>query len=344
MVTAMKKTVCFGEIMLRLNPPGYLRIKQADVFEASYAGGEANVAVSLANYGDEAKFVTKLPNNDLSEKVLRELRGYGVDVSHIVKGGERLGVYFVEKGAAQRPSKVIYDRKHSSIAKADAADFNWEEIFASAGWFHFTGITPALSDSLADICLTACQEAKKQGVTVSCDLNYRKNLWSSEKAGTVMGRLMKYVDVCIANEEDAEKVFGIRPADNNVEGGKINKEGYVDVARELSRRFGCSRVAITLRESISANDNRWSAMLYENDAASFSKSYLIHIVDRVGGGDSFGGALIYALRNGYSQEKAIEFAAAASCLKHSVEFDFNQVTVDEVTALMNGDASGRVKR
>lgn len=344
MVIAMKKTVCFGEIMLRLNPPGYLRIKQANTFEASYAGGEANVAVSLANYGAAAEFVTKLPDNDLSEKVLRELRGYGVGVSHIVRGGERLGVYFVEKGASQRPSKVIYDRKHASIAEADAGDFDWEDIFASAGWFHFTGITPALSDSLADICLTACQEAHKRGIIISCDLNYRKNLWNSEKAGAVMSRLMEYVDVCIANEEDAEKVFGIRPADNNVEGGKINKKGYVDVARELSRRFGCRQVAITLRESISANDNRWSAMLYENDTVCFSKPYLIHIVDRVGGGDSFSGALIYALRSEYPQQKAIEFAAAASCLKHSVEYDFNQVCVEEVLALMNGDASGRVKR
>lgn len=330
--------------MMRLNPPGYLRVKQADTFEASYAGGEANVAVSLANYGLEAEFVTKLPKNDLSEAVLRQLRSYGVGVAHIAMGGERLGVYFVEKGASQRPSKVIYDRKGSSVATASEDDFNWEEIFADAGWFHFTGITPALSDSLADICLSACREAKKRGITVSCDLNYRKNLWSSEKAGEVMGELMQYVDVCIANEEDADKVFGIRPADNNVEAGKINREGYQDVARELSRRFGCRKVAVTLRESLSANDNQWSAMLYENETSCFSKKYMMHIVDRVGGGDSFGGALIYALQSGYSQQDAIEFAAAASCLKHSIEFDFNQVTVDEVLALMNGDASGRVKR
>lgn len=259
-------------------------------------------------------------------------------------GGERLGVYFVEKGAAQRPSKVIYDRKGSAIAMAAAGDFDWPAIFADADWFHFTGITPALSDALAAICLTACQEAKKRGVTVSCDLNYRKNLWSSEKAGVVMGELMRYVDLCIANEEDADKVFGIRPADNNVDAGRINREGYMDVARELCRRFNCRQVAVTLRESISANDNRWSAMLYEKERACFSRSYLMHIVDRVGGGDSFGGALIYALRDGYTQQEAIEFAAAASCLKHSIEFDFNQATVDEVLALINGDAIGRVKR
>ena len=341
---AMKKIVCFGEIMLRLNPPECLRIKQTDVFEASYAGGEANVAVSLANYGAETAFVTKLPDNDLAERALRELRSYGVDVSRIVRGGERLGVYFVEKGASQRPSKVIYDRRHSAIAEAAPGEFDWDAIFAGAGWFHFTGITPALSDALADTCLAACRKAKEHGMTVSCDLNYRGKLWSPEKAASVMGPLMEYVDVCIANEEDAEKVFGIRPADNNVENGRINRAGYVDVARELCRRFPCRQVAVTLRESISASDNRWSAMLYADGAACFSKSYLIHIVDRVGSGDSFGGALIYALGSGYSQQDAVEFAAAASCLKHTVAYDFSQATVDEVQALVDGDASGRVKR
>lgn len=340
----MKKTVCFGEIMMRLNPPGYLRIKQTNTFEASYAGGEANVAVSLANYGLPVEFVSKLPKNDISEAVMRQLRGYSVDVSHMAMGGERLGVYFVEKGASQRSSKVIYDRKYSSISAASQEDFDWDEIFRDAGWFHFTGITPALSQDLAEICVTACKEAKKLGVKISCDLNYRKNLWSSEEAGRVMGNLMSYVDVCIANEEDADKVFGIRPADNNVDAGKINHAGYEDVAKALRDRFGCETVAITLRESISASDNKWSAMLYQEGNACFSKTYNIHIVDRVGGGDSFGGALIYALQSGYSQQDTIEFAAAASCLKHSIEFDFNQVTVDEVTSLMNGDASGRVKR
>ena len=340
----MKKTVCFGEIMMRLNPPGYLRIKQTNTFEASYAGGEANVAVSLANYGLPVEFVSKLPKNDISEAVMRQLRGYSVDVSHMAMGGERLGVYFVEKGASQRSSKVIYDRKYSSISAASQEDFDWDEIFRDAGWFHFTGITPALSQDLAEICVTACKEAKKLGVKISCDLNYRKNLWSSEEAVRVMGNLMSYVDVCIANEEDADKVFGIRPADNNVDAGKINHAGYEDVAKALRDRFGCETVAITLRESISASDNKWSAMLYQEGNACFSKTYNIHIVDRVGGGDSFGGALIYALQSGYSQQDTIEFAAAASCLKHSIEFDFNQVTVDEVTSLMNGDASGRVKR
>ena len=275
---------------------------------------------------------------------MRQLRGYSVDVSHMAMGGERLGVYFVEKGASQRSSKVIYDRKYSSISAASQEDFDWDEIFRDAGWFHFTGITPALSQDLAEICVTACKEAKKLGVKISCDLNYRKNLWSSEEAGRVMGNLMSYVDVCIANEEDADKVFGIRPADNNVDAGKINHAGYEDVAKALRDRFGCETVAITLRESISASDNKWSAMLYQEGNACFSKTYNIHIVDRVGGGDSFGGALIYALQSGYSQQDTIEFAAAASCLKHSIEFDFNQVTVDEVTSLMNGDASGRVKR
>ena len=340
----MKKTVCFGEIMMRLNPPGYLRIKQTNTFEASYAGGEANVAVSLANYGIPAEFVSKLPKNDISEAVLRQLRGYGVDVSHMAMGGERLGVYFVEKGASQRPSKVIYDRKYSSISTASREDFDWDAIFCDAGWFHFTGITPALSKGLAEICVTACEEAKKRGIKISCDLNYRKNLWSSEEAGRVMGQLMSYVNVCIANEEDADKVFGIRPADNNVDAGRINRAGYENVAKALCDRFGCEKVAITLRESISANDNKWSAMLYQDGKACFSRAYNIHIVDRVGGGDSFGGALIYALQSGYSQQNAIDFAAAASCLKHSIEFDFNQVTVDEVVSLMHGDSSGRVKR
>lgn len=340
----MKKTVCFGEIMMRLNPPGYLRIKQATTFESSYAGGEANVAVSLANYGLPAVFVSKLPQNDLSESCLRSLRGYGVDVSKISFGGDRLGLYFVEKGASQRPSKVIYDRKGSSIATAVQSDFDWNNIFEDAGWFHFTGITPALSDSLSDICTIACKEAKERGITISCDLNFRKNLWTSEKAGKVMGTLMQYVDVCIANEEDADKVFGIRPAENNVEAGNINREGYTDVARALCQRFGCGKVAVTLRESINANENNWSGMLYENGKACFSQKYSMRIVDRVGGGDSFGGALIYALQSGYSQQDVIEFAAAASCLKHSIPFDFNQVSVEEVQSLMNGDSSGRVKR
>ncbi len=340
----MKRVVCFGEIMGRLNPEGYLRIGQANKFELSFAGGEANAAVSLANYGLDAVFVTKLPDNELGKAVIKTLRGYNVNISEIVFGGERLGLYFVEKGASQRPSKVIYDRKYSSISTAKKEDFDWNRIFNGTNWFHFTGITPALSDDAASICNDACKVAKKKGITVSCDLNYRKNLWSSEKAQKIMGELMQYVDVCIANEEDAEKVFGIKADSTNVSIGKLNHKGYISVAKQLVDRFGFKKVAITLRGSISASDNNWAGMLYANGETWFSKNYLIHIVDRIGGGDSFGGALTYALILEYEPQRAIEFAVAASCLKQTIEFDFNQVTVAEIEKLLSGDVSGRVQR
>ncbi len=330
--------------MGRLNPEGYLRIGQANKFELSFAGGEANAAVSLANYGLDAVFVTKLPDNELGKAVIKTLRGYNVNISEIVFGGERLGLYFVEKGASQRPSKVIYDRKYSSISTAKKEDFDWNRIFNGTNWFHFTGITPALSDDAASICNDACKVAKKKGVTVSCDLNYRKNLWSSEKAQKIMGELMQYVDVCIANEEDAEKVFGIKAVSTNVSIGKLNHKGYISVAKQLVDRFGFKKVAITLRGSISASDNNWAGMLYANGETWFSKNYLIHIVDRIGGGDSFGGALTYALILEYEPQRAIEFAVAASCLKQTIEFDFNQVTVAEIEKLLSGDVSGRVQR
>jgi len=334
----MGKFVCFGEIMARLNPLGYLRVVQAEQLEISYAGGEANVAVSLANYGKDASFVTKLPDNDLTKSAMRKLRGYGVDVSDIVLGGDRMGIYFVEKGASQRASKVIYDRKYSSISMAKPEDFDWDKIFDGAEWFHFTGITPALSDEAAEVCLEACKKAKEKGVKVSCDLNYRNKLWSSEKAGQVMAGLMEYVDVAIGNEEDCEKVFGIKSEGTNVTGGSLSKEGYTVVAETLSKKFNIPTVAITLRSSLSASDNKWAGMLYVDGKSYFSKEYLVHIVDRVGGG------LIYALSSGYEPQKAIEFAVAASCLKHSIEHDFNEVTIDEVTKLMDGDGSGRVQR
>ncbi len=340
----MKKVVCFGEIMGRLNPEGYLRIGQAKKFELSFAGGEANVAVSLSNYGAESAFVTKLPDNDLSKSVIKDLRGYGVDISSIVYGGDRLGMYYVEKGASQRPSKVIYDRKYSAVSMAEKKDFDWDAILDGAGWFHFTGITPALSDNCVEICRDALIAAKEKGLTVSCDLNYRKNLWTSEKAGSVMADLMQYVDVCIANEEDAEKVFGIKAENTNVEGGSLDHDGYTEVAKKLIDRFGFKKVAITLRGSISASDNNWGAMLYDGEKSYFSKNYLIHIVDRVGGGDSFVGALLYGLVSEFDSQKVVDFAAAASCLKHTIEFDFNQVSVDEVEKLMSGDGSGRVQR
>lgn len=340
----MAKIVTFGEIMLRLCPEGYNRFVQVEALGATYGGGEANVAVSLANYGMDAAFVTKLPRHDIGQCAVNSLRRYGVDTGKIVRGGDRVGIYFLEKGASQRPSKVIYDRAHSSIAEASESDFDWDSIFDGCEWFHFTGITPALGDNVADICLAACKKAREKGITVSCDLNYRKNLWSTEKAGKVMGELTKYVDVCIANEEDADKVFGIKADNTDVTGGKLSHEGYKSVAKKLCDMFGCKKVAITLRGSISASDNNWAGMLYDGHDFCFSKNYLVHIVDRVGGGDSFGGGLIYALMNGYDTQGAIEFAVAASCLKHSVETDFNHVSVSEVTALAGGDGSGRVQR
>ncbi len=339
-----KKVVTFGEIMLRLAPMGYERFVQADAFGATFGGGEANVSVSLANFGMNTSFVTKLPTNEIGQCAVNSLRKYGVDTSEIVRGGERVGIYYLEKGASQRPSKVIYDRAGSAIAKADKKDFDWDKIFEGAGWFHFTGITPAISDELAEITEEACKAAKKKGIVISCDLNYRNKLWSKEKAGKTMEKLCKYVDVCIANEEDANDVFGIKAENSDVTKGSIDKEGYKSVASKLTERFGFSYVAITLRESISANDNRWAAMLYDGNDYYFSKKYDVHIVDRVGGGDSFGAGLIYSLMNGYDTKETIEFAVAASCLKHSIEGDFNFVSVDEVKKLAMGDGSGRVQR
>ena len=340
------KVVTFGEIMMRLQTPGHQRYIQAQNFEVEYGGGEANVAASIANYGGDACFVTKLPNNPIGEACLAQLRKYNICTKNIARGGERLGIYFCEKGASQRASNVVYDRAHSSIATATKDDFDWAKIFEGADWFHFTGITPALSDETAAICLEACQKAKEMGVKISCDLNFRKKLWTSEKAGQVMGELMKYVNVCIANEEDAEKVFGIHAANTDVTGGKLSDEGYKDVARQLVERFGCTHIAITLRESISASENDWSALLYDAKEDGFfkSKKYHMTIVDRVGGGDSFGGGLIYAMLSGYSNQDSIEFAVAASCLKHTIEGDMNLVTLDEVKNLMKGDGSGRVSR
>lgn len=340
----MSRVVTFGEIMLRLAPNGYLRFTQVDQFQATYGGGEANVAVSLANYGLDAKFVTKLPKHDIGQAAVNDLRRYGVDTTNITRGGDRVGIYFLEKGASQRPSKVIYDRAHSAICEATVADFNWDEIFEGVTWFHFTGITPALGDNVAEICMEACKAAKERNITVSCDLNYRKKLWTREKAGKVMGELMKYVDVCIANEEDAADVFGIHAEATDITSGKLNHEGYKEVAKKLADQFEFKYVAITLRGSISANDNNWAAMIYDGEAYHFSKNYLVHIVDRVGGGDSFGAGLIYSLINNYASQDAIEFAVAASCLKHAIEGDYNRVSVEEVKALAGGDGSGRVQR
>ncbi len=340
----MKKIITFGELMLRLAPEGYYRFVQSDRYGATYGGGEANVAVSLANYGMDAAFVSKLPAHEIGQAGVNSLRKFGVDTRFITRGGDRVGIYFCEKGASQRPSKVIYDRAGSAIALATNEDFDWAKIFEGADWFHFTGITPALGDNVAAICLEACKMAKKLGLKISCDLNYRKKLWTREKAGQVMAELMPYVDVCIANEEDAGDVFGIKAENTDITGGKLNHEGYKSVAKQLADRFGFEKVAITLRTSISANDNDWAAMLYDGNDYYFSKSYHMHIVDRVGGGDSFGAGLIYASLSDYDPQATIEFAVAASCLKHSIEGDFNMVSVSEVKNLAGGDASGRVQR
>ncbi|GAW94114.1 sugar kinase [Calderihabitans maritimus] len=340
-----KKVVCFGEIMLRLSTPGFQRFVQADSFDVTYGGGEANVSVSLANYGLDAYFVTKVPDNPIGQSAINHLRRFGVKTDFIVKGGNRLGIYFLETGAVQRPSKVIYDRAHSAIAEASPEDFDWKKIFQGAAWFHFTGITPALSDKVAEITLQAVKTAKEMNLIVSCDLNYRKKLWTPEKAQQVMSEIVKYVDVCIANEEDAEKVFGIKAAETDITKGRLSSEGYKQVAKELKERFGFKYVAITLRESFSASDNGWSAILFDGKEYYQSRRYrIVPIVDRVGGGDSFGGALIYALITRKSAEEAVNFAVAASCLKHTIPGDFNMVTVDEVETLAKGDASGRVQR
>ena len=340
----MKKVITFGELMLRLAPENYLRFVQSEKYEATFGGAEANVAVSLANYGIDVAFVTKLPTHEIGQSAVNSLRKFGVDTSKIVRGGERVGIYYCEKGASQRPSKVIYDRAYSSISMAKEQDFDWDKIFEEVEWFHFTGITPALSDEVAKICLIAVKKAKEKGITISCDLNFRKKLWTKEKAGQVMSNLCQYVDYCIANEEDAKDVFGIEADNTDIYGGKLDREGYISVAKKLSDRFNFKGVAITLRESKSANDNDWSGMLYTNGQAVFSKKYSMHIVDRVGGGDSFGAGLIYSLLNGYDSQRAIEFAVAASCLKHTIEGDYNMVSVSEVLNLAGGDASGRVQR
>lgn len=340
----MGNIVTFGEIMLRLAPNGYYRFFQNDQLQATFGGGEANVAVSLANFGLDASFVTKLPTHAIGQAAVNSLRYFGVDTNDIIRGGDRVGIYYLEKGASQRGSVCIYDRAGSAIQKAKKEDFNWDKIFEGAEWFHFTGITPALGENLVEICKDACIVAKKHGVKVSCDLNYRGKLWTREQARAAMSELCKYVDVCISNEEDAKDVFGIEAENTDIYGGKLNKEGYKSVAKQLADKFGFEKVAITLRTSISASDNDWAAMLYDGKDYCFSKEYHLRIVDRVGGGDSFGAGLIYSLVSGKNTQEAVEFAVAASALKHSVEGDFNRVSVAEVEKLALGDGSGRVQR
>ena len=340
------KVVTFGELMVRLQPFHYERFIQANTLEFTFGGGEANVAVSLANYGLDAAFVTRLPAHAIGQCAVNSLRRYGVDTSLIVRGGDRIGIYYNEKGASQRGSVCIYDRANSAIQLARPSDFDWDRIFQGVDWFHFTGITPALGENLVEICRQACQAARKAGVKISCDLNYRGKLWTREQARAAMTDLCQYVDVCIANEEDAKDVFGIEAPSTDIYGGRLNLEGYKSVARQLADRFPFEKVAITLRESHSASDNGWSAMLYDvaSDQYCFSKKYELRIIDRVGGGDAFSGGLIYALLKGKSTQDAVEFAAAASALKHTIEGDFNMVSADEVEKLAGGDVSGRIQR
>lgn len=331
--------------MLRLSPPENSRFVQAESFDACYGGGEANVAVSLACFGMNSRYVSKVPDNPVGQAAINYMRRFGVDSEHVLRGGERLGIYFLEKGAVHRPSKVIYDRAGSAISAAKPEEFDWEAIFKDAGWFHWTGITPAVSDNAAACVKEALSIAKRKGVTVSCDLNYRKKLWTRDKAREVMSGLMPHVDICCCNEEDAADVFGIGAAGSDVTRGEINAGGYKDVARQLANRFGFKYVAITLRESLSASRNRWSGMLFDGKQSHVSQKYdIVPIIDRVGGGDSFCAGLIYSLANGKEPGEAINFAAAASCLKHTIQGDFNLATVDEVDLLVRGDSSGRVQR
>lgn len=341
------KVITFGEIMLRLATPDYLRFSQSNHLTATFGGGEANVAVSLANYGITVDFVTRLPKNDIGRACMMDLRKFGVGIDKIVWGGERLGIYFLETGAVSRGSKVVYDRAHSAVSEIQPGMIDWNNVFEGANWFHWTGITPAISQSAADVCLEAIQKANELGVTVSCDLNYRKNLWKYGKAaGEIMPELVAGTDIVLGNEEDAEKVLDIKPEGVDVTGGQVEGAAYESVSKQIMARFPrCKKVITTLRGSVNANHNSWSGVLWNGEKLYEAPTYQItHIVDRVGGGDSFMGGLIYGLLTYENDEKALNFAVAASCLKHTIYGDFNQVTVDEVEKLMGGDASGRVAR
>lgn len=344
----MKKTVTFGEVMLRLATPGYERFGQGNMLSATFGGGEANVAVSLANYGIPVSFVTRLPKNDIARACTNELRGLGVDINDIIYGGNRIGIYYLETGAVSRASKVIYDRAGSSVAEIEPGMIDWDKVFDGAGWFHWTGITPAISEGASKVCLEALKIAKAKGITISCDLNYRKNLWKyGKRADEVMPELVQYCDIILGNEEDAEKALLIKPEGVDVSGGKVNADAYLSVSKQIMARFpNCKKVITTLRSSINANNNNWAGVLYDGKNLYKSPEYQItHIVDRVGGGDSFMGGLIYGLQTYVGDDqKALNFAVSASCLKHTIYGDYNRVTVEEVEKLMGGDASGRVSR
>ena len=339
-----KRVVTLGEIMLRLTTPKFTRFEQTDTFDIVYGGGEANVAVSCANYGLDAAFVSKLPDNPIGQAAINSLRALGVDTKHIARGGDRVGIYYLETGASMRPSKVIYDRAHSSIAEATIADFDFDEIFKDADWFHFSGITPALGPDAALLTEEALKAAKRHNVMVSVDLNYRKMLWTEEEAQKVMTNLMQYVDVCIGNEEDAEKSLGFKPGETDVTAGSLEIEGYKTICKQMKDKFGFKYVASSLRESHSASDNGWSALIYDGNEFHRSKIYDVRIVDRVGGGDSFAAGLIYGLLTDKNFKDALEFGVAASALKHTIHGDYNRMTVDEVQNLVDGDVSGRVQR
>lgn len=338
------KVVTFGELMLRLEPPGYLRFVQTENLSATFGGAEANVAISLANFGVDSCYVTKLPSHEIGQAAVNSLRKFGVNTQYIVRGGPRVGIYYNERGASQRGSKCIYDRAGSSIQLSKPEDFDWKQIMQGASWFHITGITPALGPNLVQSCIEAAEEAHKAGATVSLDLNYRAKLWSREEANKAMTELCKYVDICVANEDDAADVFGIKAENTDTTRGELSTEGYKSVARQLMEKFAFKKVAITLRTSINANRNDWQSLLYDGKDFFFSKKYEIWIVDRVGGGDSFTAGLIYSLLSGKSNQEAVEFAVAASCLKHTIEGDFNMVSVAEVEKLASGNASGRIQR
>ena len=340
----MKTIVGLGDLLVSLTPDNYFRLLQADHFRVSYTGAEANVCVSLSRFGLKTQLLTRVPEGAMGDCAIAHLNRYGVGTDYVARGGERIGVLYMERGASQRPSQVIYDRKHTAICEAKPEDFDFDTIFADAGWMHFTGITPALSEHTPALCMEACKQAKAHGMKISCDLNFRKKLWTLRQAKAVMEKLLPFVDVLIANEEDVEKVLGIKAERSDVSGGQLDVDGYISVAKQLHETFGTPHIATTLRESYSASDNGWSAMLYTGGKAYVSKKYRVHLVDRVGGGDSFSAGLIYGLTGGFEPQKALEFATAASCLKQTIEMDFNLSSVAEVELLMKGDGSGRVQR
>ncbi|UEG49380.1 sugar kinase [Ferruginibacter lapsinanis] len=339
-----KKVVTLGEIMLRLSTPDYKRFVQADTFDITYGGGEANVSAAICNYGEQGVFVSKVPNNPIGQAAINHLRRYGVDTQYVARGGDRLGIYFLETGASMRASQVVYDRAHASIAEVDASEFDWDKIFDSADWFHTTGITPALSDRAAALTLAALKAAKAKGITTSIDLNFRKKLWTKEKAREVMTQLCEFVDVCIGNEEDADLCLGFKAKDTDVTKGELNLDGFKDVFQQMKAKFGFKFIASSLRESHSASDNGWSALVYDGTEFYHTKQYSVRIVDRVGSGDSFASGLIYGLVTGMKMSDAAEFGVAASALKHTIPGDLNHATLAEVKDLVKGDGSGRVQR